>query len=466
MKWSSRQLSAKRDRHSVGHVPTKLEIEAENYFAEQSFTTTDPPRRVALVGVTVDGTPEMRAADSSLDELAQLSASAGYQVAARFRQHLRRINPAFLIGKGKVAEVSEGRASAGYDTLIFDTDLTPNQQSNLEKATSCQVMDRSALILVIFGQRARTYEGRLQVELAQMEYLLPRLAGRWPHLSRQFGRAGVRGGPGETQIEVDRRIARRRISELKRQIEGVRRHRSLHRQRRESTGVPQAALVGYTNAGKSTLLNRLTGADVTIADQLFSTLDPTTRQLTLSAGLELLLSDTVGFIHDLPPTLIAAFRATLEELESADLILHVVDISHPQAEMHLETVSTTLDELNLSATPIVTALNKMDNLGDPSILDQLERDRQSMIAEASPESVLVSAITGYGIGDLKARIERVLGRNWPRVSLSVPIYNEHLAWEFTRRAAEARIERKDEEILLEGRLPARYWPRFGAYETL
>ena len=230
--------------------------------------------------------------------------------------------------------------------------------------------------------------------------------------------------------------------------------------------MPQAALVGYTNAGKSTLLNRLTGADVTIADQLFSTLDPTTRQLTLSAGLELLLSDTVGFIHDLPPTLIAAFRATLEELESADLILHVVDISHPQAEMHLETVSTTLDDLNLSGTPIVTALNKMDNLGDPSILDQLERDRQSMIAEASPESVLVSAITGYGIGDLKARIERVLGRNWPRVSLSVPIYNEHLAWEFTRRAAEARIERKDEEILLEGRLPARYWPRFGAYETL
>ena len=459
-------MRARSGQRNLDGFPTPLEIDTENYFAEQSISTSGPPRRVALVGVTVAGEPEIRPADSSLDELAQLSASAGYEVVGRFRQRLRRINPAFLIGKGKVAEVSAGRAAAGYDTVIFDSNLTPNQQSNLERATHCQVMDRSALILVIFGQRARTYEGSLQVELAQMEYLLPRLAGRWTHLSRQFGRAGVRGGPGETQIEVDRRIARRRISELKRQIERVRRHRSLHRQRRESTGVPQAALVGYTNAGKSTLLNRLTGADVTVADQLFSTLDPTTRQLTLGAGLELLLSDTVGFIHDLPPTLIAAFRATLEELESADLILQVVDVSDPQAEMHLETVSKTLAELNLSDTPIVTALNKMDKLGDPKVVGQLERDHRGRILSISPEGVLVSATTANGVDDLKARIERVLGSGWPRIALSVPIHAEHLAWEFTRRAAQATVERKDEEILLRGRLPARYWPRFGAHKTL
>ena len=455
-------MRARSGQRDPSGFPAPFEIDSENYFAEQSISTTGPPRRVALVGVTIGGEPEIRPADSSLDELAQLSASAGYEVAARFRQHLRRISPAFLVGKGKVAEVSGGRATAGYDTVIFDSDLTPNQQSNLERATHCQVMDRSALILVIFGQRAQTHEGRLQVELAQMEYLLPRLAGRWTHLSRQFGRAGVRGGPGETQIEMDRRIARRRISELKRQIEGVRRHRSLHRQRRESSGVPQAALVGYTNAGKSTLLNRLTGADVTVANQLFSTLDPTTRQLTLGAGLELLLSDTVGFIHDLPPTLIAAFRATLEELESADLILQVVDISDPQAERHLETVSKTLAELNLSGTPIVTALNKTDKVGDSAVVGQEERDRLNRILSASPEGVSVSAVSGYGIEELKTRIERVLGRGWPHIALSLPVHAEHLAWEFTRRAAEATVERKEEQILLEGRLRARYWPRFGA----
>ena len=459
-------MRARRGQRGLDSLATPSEIDTENYFAEQSISSAGPARRVGLVGVTLEGETEIRPADSSLDELAQLSASAGYEVAARFRQRLRRINPAFLIGKGKVAEVSAGRAAAGYDTLIFDTDLTPNQQSNLEKATHCQVMDRSALILVIFGQRARTYEGRLQVELAQLEYLLPRLAGRWTHLSRQFGRAGVRGGPGETQIEVDRRIARRRISELKRQIERVRRHRSLHRQRRESTGVPLVALVGYTNAGKSTLLNRLTGADVTVADQLFSTLDPTTRQLTLGAGLELLLSDTVGFIHNLPPTLVAAFRATLEELESADLILQVVDISDPQAEMQLETVSNTLTDLDLSHTPIVTALNKIDRLEDPGALSEQQYERRKRILAASPEPVLVSAVTGQGVSDLKTRIERVVGRDWPSIALNLPIYAEHLAWEFTRRAAQVTVERGDGEVHLRGRLPARYWPRFTHSDTL
>ncbi len=460
MNQSGLRLRAKSGKRDQGTFSPPPEIDTENYFAERSIDSADPPRSVALVGVTVEGDPEIRPVESSLDELAQLSASAGYEVAGRFQQRLRRVNPAFLIGKGKVAEVSDGRAAAGYDTVIFDSDLTPNQQSNLERATHCQVMDRSALILVIFGQRARTYEGRLQVELAQMEYLLPRLAGRWTHLSRQFGRAGMRGGPGETQIEVDRRIARRRISEIKRQIERVRRHRSLHRQRRESTGVPQVALVGYTNAGKSTLLNRLTGADVTVANQLFSTLDPTTRQFALGAGLELLLSDTVGFIHDLPPALIAAFRATLEELESADLILQVVDVSDPQAEMHLETVSKTLEELDLSETPIVTALNKVDKLGDPRAVGQPDGDSRNGILSASPEGVLVSAVSGYGIDELKNRIERVLGSGWPRVALRVPVHAEHLAWEFTRRAAEATIEREHDEIHLRGRLAARYLPRF------
>ncbi len=414
--------------------------------------------RVAVVGLSFDGVTELVSPDESLDELVQLSASAGYQVVARFQQRIRQINPAFLIGKGKVESLAEGRVAFGYDTVIFDADLTPNQQRNLEKATRCQVMDRSALILVIFGQRAQTSEGRLQVELAQLEYLLPRLAGQWTHLSRQFGRAGAYGGPGETQIEVDRRQARRRIGDLRREIEKIRRHRSLYRRRRESNGIPQIALVGYTNAGKSTLLNRLTNAGVTSEDRLFSTLDPTTRRWMIGAGLQVLLSDTVGFIQRLPPTLIAAFRATLEELESAELLLQVVDVSHPLAEMHLQTVAETLAELGLTDRPIVTALNKSDRLGDLTQVSEAEQARLDRIVSGAPGGVLVSAVSGQGVAELSRRVESVLSRDWPHVSLIVPAYREDLVHQFARQAAEVKIERNGDETRLEGRIDRRFLP--------
>jgi GTP-binding protein HflX len=334
-------------------------------------------------------------------------------------QRLESINPGTLIGSGKVEELENYRDELGIDVFLFDDELSPRQQRELEKRLKVKVVDRTALILDIFARHARTHEGQLQVELAQYEYRLPRLTRMWTHLARQAGgRAGgasggvgVRG-PGETQLEVDRREISHRIAHLKRELEKVRAHRARHRQQRKRAGIPVVAIVGYTNAGKSTLLNRLATADIFAADQLFATLDPTTRKVTLPGGHELLFSDTVGFIQKLPTGLVAAFRATLEEILEADLILHIVDVTHPNAGAQAAVVDQTLAELGATDIPQLVALNKIDLLADPE--EASERLAQY------PNSLAISAATGYGLEALLNRIDGFLQSLSKPMTLLIP----------------------------------------------
>jgi GTPase len=326
-------------------------------------------------------------------------------------QKLDSPNTATYIGKGKLEEIVSQRGPLEYDVVLFDDELSPSQQRNLEDALKVKVIDRTALILDIFARRARTREGSLQVDLAQHEYLLPRLAGQWSHLERLGAGIGTRG-PGETQLETDRRLIRGRISRLKTQLDQVRRHRALYRRRRAKQGVPVVALVGYTNAGKSTLMNALTGADVLAENRLFATLDPVTRKVGLPGGGFFLLTDTVGFIQKLPTQLVAAFRATLEELADADLLLHVVDITHPNAAEQAETVEQTLTELEVVEKPRLTVLNKVDALttedGAPvSGLAELDDLAGELDAEHG-DALMVSAVRGWGLDVLRARIEERL----------------------------------------------------------
>jgi len=294
-----------------------------------------------------------------MGELAQLAGTAGAEVVGSLIQHLSEPNRFYYVGKGKLEEIIALKETLSYNVVIVDDELSPLQQRNLEDALQVKVIDRVALILDIFARRARTHEGRLQVELAQNQYLMPRLAGQWSHLERLGGGIGTRG-PGESQLETDRRLINKKIQRLQRKIEEIRKHRSLYRQKRQKSGIPVVALVGYTNAGKSTLLNTLCQADVLTEDQLFATLDPTTRRLTFPDHSFALLTDTVGFIRKLPPVIVSAFRATLEELTEARLLLHVVDLSSPGAAGQCQTVEDTLDELNLGDKPRITVLNKID----------------------------------------------------------------------------------------------------------
>ena len=298
--------------------------------------------------------------EDSLEELAQLARSANAEVVGSLTQRLPRSSPTYL-GKGKLQELKDLKGSLHFDVVIADDELSPSQQRALEDRLKVKIIDRTALILDVFAQRAQTREGKLQVELAQHEYLLPRLAGQWSHLERLGGGIGTRG-PGESQLETDRRLIRNKVHRLKGQIEEIRTHRALYRSDRKRRGVLVVALVGYTNSGKSTLLNRLTSASVRAEDKLFATLDPVTRRLHLADGIDVLLTDTVGFIQKLPPILVAAFRATLEELSDADLLVHVVDVNHPNAPEQVEEVEGVLNELGLSGKPALTALNKIDLL--------------------------------------------------------------------------------------------------------
>jgi GTP-binding protein HflX len=389
-------------------------------------STANEPERAYIVGVQRNRVGERSRAEGSLDELALLAETAGAEVVGRTLQRLEAPHPATYIGKGKVDELKSLRVrdgaddGSGYDVAIFDDELSPTQQKHLEDALGVKVLDRTALILDIFAMRARTREGRLQVDLAQSEYLLPRLKGQWSHLERLGGRSGQPGaigvrGPGETQIETDRRLVRRKIQKLKEQIEDVRKQRALYRRRREREGVPVVALVGYTNAGKSTLMRALTrDSDVFVQDQLFATLDPLTRRIHLDEAHGALLTDTVGFIQKLPTQLVAAFRATLEELSDASLLLHVVDITHPDAAQQSQTVEDTLRDLGLAQKPRVTALNKIDRLPDAD--GKLPRSPlelayyQESLSEAWPEAVLISAERRWNIELLRARLVDVLRR--------------------------------------------------------
>ena len=298
--------------------------------------------------------------EDSLEELAQLARSAEAEVVGSLTQRLARPSPTYL-GKGKLQELKDLKGSLHLNVVIADDELSPSQQRALENRLEVKIIDRTALILDVFARRAQTREGKLQVELAQHQYLLPRLAGQWSHLERLGGGIGTRG-PGESQLETDRRLIRNKIHRLKGQIEEIRTHRALYRSDRKRRGVPVVALVGYTNSGKSTLLNRLTSAGVRAEDKLFATLDPVTRRLHLTHGVDVLLTDTVGFIQKLPPILVAAFRATLEELSDADLLIHVVDVNHPNAAEQVREVEGVLKELGLSGKPALTALNKIDLL--------------------------------------------------------------------------------------------------------
>jgi GTP-binding protein HflX len=344
--------------------------------------------------------------ESSVEELALLADTAGATVVGSTIQRLESWNPATYIGKGKVQEVASLLPELDYTTVIFDDELTPSQQRNLEDALKVKVLDRTALILDIFAQHAHTREGRLQVELAQHEYILPRLRGQWSHLERLEGRIGTRG-PGETQLETDRRLIRDKIASLKRQIEQVRKQRALHRRQRARQGVPVASLVGYTNAGKSTLMRALSGADVLVQDRLFATLDPVTRRVRLPSGGHVLLTDTVGFIQKLPTQVVAAFRATLEELEEATLLLHVIDITHPDAEDQARTVDETLAGLGLADRPRLTVLNKADLLGQEDGRRKLE-DGSFGAPLWAAGGFFVSAEKGWGLDELRAEIERAL----------------------------------------------------------
>jgi GTP-binding protein HflX len=376
----------------------------------QLHDTRPAPERAYLVAVEPKS-GQGWSTQSSLDELAQLADTAGARVVGRTLQRLDRPNSATYIGKGKVEEIVALRQELPYDVVVFDDELSPSQQRNLEEALKVKVIDRTALILDIFAGRARTREGRLQVELAQHEYLLPRLAGQWSHLERLGGGIGTRG-PGESQLETDRRLIRNRIARLRDQIEEVRRHRQLYRRRRAKQGVNVVALVGYTNAGKSTLMNTLSNARVLAEDRLFATLDPVTRRVELPGGDYFLLTDTVGFIQKLPTQLVAAFRATLEELTDADLLLHVVDITHQNAADQAQTVEETLTELEVEDKPRLTALNKVDLLetadGEPMrSLADLEELRLEL-ARTRPDALLISGERGWGLDALLERIADAL----------------------------------------------------------
>jgi GTP-binding protein HflX len=381
------------------------------------YPTEAPHEKGFLVGVELKSDHSSFFLQDSLDELAQLCDTADVEVVGQATQKLDAPHPNTYIGKGKLDEILAWKRELEFDVLIFDEELHPRQQREIEEALEIKVVDRTALILDIFARHARTKEGQLQVELAQYEYRLPRLTRLWTHLARQAGGGGGRSGvgvglrgPGETQLEIDRRDIRSRISQLKKELEHVRTHRRHYRQRRELASAPIVAIVGYTNAGKSTLLNTLAHAHVLTENKLFATLDPTTRRVRLPSGHEALFTDTVGFIQKLPTQLVAAFRATLEEIDEADLLLHVVDATHPNMLGHIRTVNTVLAEIGVHDKPTVVALNKMDKFdGD---LNELRLE--------TPDAIGVSAVRNQGIDQLLAEVETTLEEEWPEINVLLP----------------------------------------------
>ena len=382
--------------------------------------------RVFLIGVELKS---RTAADvrESLDELAELAETAGTQIIGEGVQKMAVPVAATYIGPGKAEEFAKHCKENDVDTIIFDDELSPAQTRNLEKIFGCKIMDRTALILEIFGQRARTREGKLQIEHAQLKYLLPRLTRFWSHLSRQRGSTGSIGGEGESQLEADRRKLSERIEKIESELEKVVRQRETQRAGRQRSEWPLASIVGYTNAGKSTLLNKLTGAAVLAEDKLFATLDPTTRRLKLPTKQNVLLTDTVGFIKKLPHGLVEAFKATLEEVVQADLLLHVVDISHPQAEEQIDAVNTVLTEIGAAEKPVLMVFNKIDQMNGHDALPRLR--------EKFPNAVSISAKTGEGIAPLLAELGTQLRPVREFLDLRVPqekaavIARIHAVWQ-------------------------------------
>ncbi|GAC1389993.1 MAG: GTPase HflX [Ktedonobacteraceae bacterium] len=434
------ETTAKQDRLSDTGVKRKLE-------------------RAYLVAVESNDHDTMWSVEDSVNELGILAHTAGAEVVGTMIQRLSHPDMQTYVGKGRAQELADLEKQLGFDLVIFDDELTPAQQRSLEKMLDARIVDRTALILDIFAQHARTREGRLQVELAQLEYRLPRLSGRGIEFSRQAGGSrsasaggsggtggaggsiGVRG-PGETKLEIDRRRIRSRISDLKEAIEEIRTQRLIHRQQRTTQAIPVVAVVGYTNAGKSTLFNALTAAEVLAENKLFATLDPITRHVVLPGNQEALMTDTVGFIQKLPTKLVAAFRATLEEVMDADLLLEVVDIKHENAIEQSETVNEVLHDLESEEKPRVTALNKIDLLADPAEVD----------VTLYPNAVPVSAFKKIGLDALCEKIAKVLAENMDTVQVVIPFTKGELVELFHRRGYIEREEHRPEGTFIAGRI--------------
>ena len=426
-----------------------------------------PRERAFLVGVEVRSEPSILPLEDSLDELALLCETDGLVVVGEATQKLDTPAADTFIGSGKVEEIKALVNETGADVVVFDNELSPRHQRELEErfGPNIKVIDRTALILDIFALHANTREGILQVQLAQLEYRLPRLTRAWTHLARQAGggggRTGSNGGvglrgPGETQLEVDRREIRKRISQLKQELEKVRSHRHRYRAQRRRSHIPIIALVGYTNAGKSTLLNKLSNAEVYVADQLFATLDPTTRRVELPGGHVALFTDTVGFIQKLPTQLIAAFRATLEEISEADLLIHVVDITHPNALEQWRAVKETLEEIEADEIPVITALNKIDQLPDPD----------AALSALTPysDAVPISALTGKGLNNLLARVEDELYETLVPIAVRIPYQDGQLISLFHDEGQVEVTEPERSSIIIRGQIPGRLVTRFRPYE--
>ncbi len=420
--------------------------------------TRRPRERAFLIGVEIRGDDHLLTLKDSLAELGLLAETAGLQVVGQSTQHMEKPNVKTYIGSGKVDEVRMLAEEVKADVILFDNELSPRhlRELELQYGNNIRILDRTALILDIFAQHANTNEGSLQVELAQYEYRLPRLTRAWTHLARQAGGGGGRSGavggvglrgPGETQLEVDRREIRTRIKHLKEQIEKMRVHRQQYRSRRKKSLTPVVALVGYTNAGKSTLLNSLSKSDVYVADKLFATLDPTTRRVAMSDGHIALFTDTVGFIQKLPTTLVAAFRATLEEIAEADLLIHVIDITHPQAHEQARAVYQTLTDIEADHIPILTALNKIDSLTDP------EHAREA-VADF-PSAVSISALTGEGIPELLVKAHAYLYEDYILIQVNLPYQEGGLVTLFHEQGQVERVEQVSGGVEISGRIPGR-----------
>lgn len=430
---------------------------------------TAPPReRAFLLGVEIFNEKNLLSLTDSLTELSLLADTAGLLVVGEMTQKMDHPHPQTYIGSGKVSELKTLCEETLATVIVFDNELNPRHQRELEEilAPNVRVMDRTALILDIFAQHARTAEGMLQVELAQYQYYLPRLTRQWTHLARQAGGGGGRSGgvggvglrgPGETQLEVDRRQVRAKIAHLKKELIKVSEHRQRYRAQRKRSKIPTVALVGYTNSGKSTLLNRLANTNVLAANQLFATLDPTTRRVELPGGYHGLFTDTVGFIQKLPTTLVEAFHATLEEITAAELLLHVVDISHPNALAQYESVNFTLRAIGAEKIPVITALNKIDKLKDPVAAKS--------ILEQYPQAVAISASLGIGMPELIQKVKEELYETFMPIKVFLPYQQGQLISTFHESGQIELIEHTKGGVIIQGRIPGRLITQFTDWQA-